>query len=113
MRREARAVDRKMIPSSEERSDILLHSYDSYIYYYIPNNLVAFSSGSSAQWIGAIQRMTVTFENDNNTMLYVLIPIISDARTKEYIFVALGIWWIVLNIGHDQELIIYIPNPQS
>jgi hypothetical protein len=54
--------------------------------------------------------MTLTFENDNNVIVYALEKIISYSRENQYIFLAESIWWISLIIGLQQGLVIFIDN---
>jgi hypothetical protein len=54
--------------------------------------------------------MTITFESDNDVIVYTLEKIISYARTNQYIFLAQSIWWISSIIGFQQELILFIDN---
>jgi len=57
--------------------------------------------------------MTVTFENDNNIIVYALEKIISYARYNKYIFVAQCVWWLSNIIGLEQGLLNHIDNLQS
>jgi len=52
--------------------------------------------------------MTITFENDNNVIVYALVKIISYARENQYIILAQSIWWISSVIGLQQGSEIYI-----
>jgi len=54
--------------------------------------------------------MTITFENDNDVIIYALEKIISYARRTQQIFVAQCIWWLVSLIGLEKGLVIYIDN---
>jgi len=54
--------------------------------------------------------MTITFENDNNVIVYALGKIISYARNNQFIFLAQSVWWISSIIGLQQGLIIRIDN---
>jgi len=54
--------------------------------------------------------MTITFENDNNVIVYALEKIISFARDNQYIFLAQSIWWISSIIGLQPGFIIHIDN---
>jgi len=54
--------------------------------------------------------MTLTFENDNDVIVYVLEKIISHARQHQYIFIAQSVWWLVSIIGLMQGLAIHIDN---
>lgn len=54
--------------------------------------------------------MTISFENDNNVIIYALEKIISFAWENQYIFVAQCIWWIVSIIGLQSGLVIHIDN---
>jgi len=57
--------------------------------------------------------MTVTFENDNNVIVYALVKVISHARRTQQIFVAQCVWWLASIIGLEQGLVNYIDNIQS
>jgi len=48
--------------------------------------------------------MTITFENENDVIVYELEKIISYARKYQYIFVAQSVWWIALVIGLTEGL---------
>jgi len=52
--------------------------------------------------------VTVTFENDDQVLVYALEKIISFARHTHYIFLAESIWLISSIIGLHQELVIQI-----
>jgi len=54
--------------------------------------------------------MTITFENDNDVIVYGLEKIISYARENQYIFLMQSIWWIASIIGLQQGLVIHIDN---
>jgi hypothetical protein len=54
--------------------------------------------------------MTITFENDNDVIVYALEKVISHARNTQQIFVAQCIWWLASIIGLEKELISYIDN---
>jgi len=54
--------------------------------------------------------MPITFENDNDVIVYAFKKIISYARENQYIFLAQSIWWIASIIGLQQGLIIHIDN---
>ena len=58
----------------------------------------------------SIPRITITFDNDNDVIVYALEKIISFARNNHYIFLALSIWWISSLIGLQQGLAIHIDN---
>jgi len=57
--------------------------------------------------------MIVTFENDNDIIVYALEKVISHARRTQQIFVAQCVWWLASIIGLEQELANYIDNIQS
>jgi hypothetical protein len=57
--------------------------------------------------------MTITFENDNDVIVYALEKIISYARRTQQIFVAQCVWWLASIIGLEQGLANYIDNIQS
>jgi len=50
----------------------------------------------------------MTFENDNNIIVYALEKIISYAGNIQVIFVAQCVWWIASIIGLQSGLIIHI-----
>jgi hypothetical protein len=52
--------------------------------------------------------MTITFENDNDVIVYALEKIISYARDNQYIFLAQSVWWISSIIGLQEGLVIHI-----
>jgi hypothetical protein len=54
--------------------------------------------------------MTVTFESENDVIVYALEKIISYARDNQYIFLAQSVWWISSIIGLQKELVTYIDN---
>jgi hypothetical protein len=58
-------------------------------------------------------RLTITFENDSDVIVYALEKIISFARRNQYLFVANCVWWIAGVIGLDNGLIIFIDNLES
>jgi len=57
--------------------------------------------------------MTITFENDNDVIVYALEKIISTARRTQQIFVAQCVWWLASTIGLEKGLVVYIDNIQS
>jgi len=52
--------------------------------------------------------MTITFENDNDVIVYTLEKMIAYARNNQYIFVAQCVWWLVSVIGLQSGLVTYI-----
>jgi len=54
--------------------------------------------------------MTITFENDNDVIVYTLERVISYARQYQYIFVAQSVWWLASISGLEQGLLIHIDN---
>jgi hypothetical protein len=54
--------------------------------------------------------MTITFENDNDIIVYALEKNISHARNNQYMFLAQSVWWISSIIGLQKGLIIHIDN---
>jgi len=54
--------------------------------------------------------MTLTFENDNDVVVYALEKFISYARKNGYIFVAQSVWWIASIIGLTEGLVTHIDN---
>jgi hypothetical protein len=54
--------------------------------------------------------MTITFQNDNDVIVYALETITSYARNDQYIFVAQSVWWIPSIIGLQEGLVIHIDN---
>jgi hypothetical protein len=57
--------------------------------------------------------MTITFENDNDVIIYALEKVIFYARGIRYIFVAQCVWWLASIIDLEQGLVIYIDNFQK
>jgi len=57
--------------------------------------------------------MTITFENDNDVIVYALEKIISYARNTQQIFVAQCVWWLASIIGLERGLTTFIDNLQS
>jgi hypothetical protein len=57
--------------------------------------------------------MTITFETDNDVIVYALEKVISYARRTQQIFVAQCVWWLASIIGLEQGLAIHIDNIQS
>jgi hypothetical protein len=57
--------------------------------------------------------MTITFENDNDVIVYAFEKVIAYARKTQQIFVAQCVWWLVSIIGLEQGLANYIDNIQS
>jgi len=54
--------------------------------------------------------MVITFENENDVIVYALEKIICYARKHQYIFVAQSVWWIASVIGLTDGLVIHIDN---
>jgi len=54
--------------------------------------------------------MPITFENDNDVIVYALEKIISYARDNQYVFLAQSIWWISSILELQQGLIVHIDN---
>jgi len=52
--------------------------------------------------------MTITFENDNDVIVYALEKVISYARRTQQIFVANCVWWLASIIGLESGLTNYI-----
>jgi hypothetical protein len=52
--------------------------------------------------------MTITFENDNDVIVYGLEKVISYARRNQQIFVAQCVWWLASIIGLETNLIAHI-----
>jgi len=57
--------------------------------------------------------MTITFENDNDIIVYAFETIISYARSNQQIFAAQCVWWLASIIGLEQGLVNYIDNLPS
>jgi hypothetical protein len=57
--------------------------------------------------------MTITFENDNDVILYALEKVIAYARRTQQIFVAQCVWWLASVFGLEIGLIAFIDNPRS
>jgi len=54
--------------------------------------------------------MTITFENDNDVIVYALEKVISYARSTQQIFVDQCVWWLASIISLEPGLIIHIDN---
>jgi hypothetical protein len=54
--------------------------------------------------------MPITFESENNAIVYAIEKIVSYTRDNQYIFLAQSVWWISSIIGLQQGLIIDIDN---
>jgi len=54
--------------------------------------------------------VTITFENENDVILYASHRIISYAKKNHYIFVTQCIWWISSIIGLQQGMVTHINN---
>jgi hypothetical protein len=52
--------------------------------------------------------MTISFENDNDVIVYALEKIISYARKTQQVFVAQCIWWLASIIGLESGLVNHI-----
>jgi len=52
--------------------------------------------------------MQITFENDNDVIIYALEKIISFAKRNQQIFVAQCVWWLASIIGLELGLISFI-----
>ena len=57
--------------------------------------------------------MPITFENDNDVIIYALACIISHARRTQQILVAHCVWWLALIIGLEQGLVSHIDKLQG
>jgi hypothetical protein len=57
--------------------------------------------------------MTITFENDNDVIVYALEKVIAYTRRTEQVFVAQCVWWLASIIGLEKGLVIHIDNIQS
>jgi len=54
--------------------------------------------------------MPITFEGDNDIIVYAFKKIIAYARIHQYIFLVQSIWWISSVIGSQSSLVIHIDN---
>jgi hypothetical protein len=54
--------------------------------------------------------MTVTFENDNDVIVYALEKVIAYARRTQQVFVAHCVWWLASVIGLESGLVNHIDN---
>jgi len=61
-------------------------------------------------WLSFIPRMTITFENNNDVIVYALEKIVPYPRDNQYIFLAQSVWWISSIIQLQQELVVHIDN---
>jgi hypothetical protein len=57
--------------------------------------------------------MTITFESDQDVIVYALEKIIAFARNHQHIFLAQSVWWISSIIGLQEGLVIHIDNLRS
>jgi hypothetical protein len=57
--------------------------------------------------------MTITFENDNDVVLYALEQVTAFARRTQQIFLAQCVWWIASVIGLEPGLKIHVNNLAS
>jgi hypothetical protein len=57
--------------------------------------------------------MPITFENDNDVIVYAFEKVIFYARNTQQIFVAQCVWWLASIIGLEQGLVNYIDNRQA
>jgi hypothetical protein len=57
--------------------------------------------------------MPITFENDNEVIVYALERVIAYARRTQQIFVAQCDWWLAAITGYERELISHINNLRS
>jgi hypothetical protein len=57
--------------------------------------------------------MTITFENDNDVIVYALVKVILYARRTQQIFVVQCVCWLASIMGLEQELVSYIDNIQA
>jgi len=54
--------------------------------------------------------MTITFENDNDVIVYAFEKMINYASKNRYIFVAQSVWWLASVIGLESWLVTHIDN---
>jgi hypothetical protein len=52
--------------------------------------------------------MTITFENDNDVIVYALAKVIAYARRTQQVFVAQCVWWLASIVGLETGLINHI-----
>jgi hypothetical protein len=57
--------------------------------------------------------MTITFENDNDVIIYALEKIVAYARRTQQVFVAQCVWWLASTIGLENGLITFIDSLPS
>jgi hypothetical protein len=57
--------------------------------------------------------MTITYENNNDVIIFALEKIIFHTRQSLQIIMAQCVWWLALLIGLEEGLINYIDNLQS
>jgi hypothetical protein len=60
-----------------------------------------------------MKQMTITFENDNDVIVYALEKVISYARTTQQDFLAQCVWLLASVIGLQHGLFTYINNIQT
>jgi hypothetical protein len=54
--------------------------------------------------------MTITFDNDNDVIVYAFKKVIAYARRTQQIFVAQCVWWLASAVGLESGLVIHIDN---
>jgi hypothetical protein len=57
--------------------------------------------------------MQMTFENENELMVYALARILCDTKKNHFQFVVQCLWWLAPNIGLEHNLIIDLKNHHS
>jgi len=100
---------RRKIPISGERS-LFIIAFLWYLHLLLYTlNLLALCSTCPAP-LKYCLRMTFTFENDKNTIIYALEKIITFTRDNPYVFVAQCVWWLASIIGLESGLVAHVEN---
>jgi len=102
-------LEKKRYLPAEKYPYLLLRFYDTYTYSIYTKNLLALCSSSRTSE-SIIQRMTLTFESDNEVIVYALEKVIAYARRTQQIFVAQCVWWLASIIGLEPGLAALIGN---
>jgi hypothetical protein len=62
-----------------------------------------FSVAAAPRLVSINHWMTITFESDNNIIVYTIDKVIDFTRSKSYIFAAQFVWWLSSIIGAEQK----------
>ena len=85
--------------------------YDTYTYTYYYIKYTSISTAAPYRQVSlTLKRMTITFENESDVIVYALEKIISYARRTQQVFVAQCVWWLASIIGLESGLVVHIDN---